>query len=155
MGNTGASQLNNGQMQEGSGEIVFIHFDSHYGAVTEKRLTNMGTNSVAGAISLLEDGSGYILTATDKNSPENYKVLVAKINETGEEEWQVSLGNPIKSPLDKAIEKAGAIIPVMETIEGTTQTHLTGYVTTGTFNLGTNRMIGLAKLNENGDYNPN
>jgi hypothetical protein len=50
--------------------------------------------------------------------------------------------------------KAKKVIPIEKLVDGTSRNELTGYAFTGTFNLGTNNMIGLVKTNIEGTMSP-
>jgi uncharacterized protein YaaQ len=50
--------------------------------------------------------------------------------------------------------EASTVLPVLETVPGTTRQELKGYIFGATFDLGTNKMMGLVKTNPEGNMTP-
>ena len=133
---------------------------------------NSGTVGVShdlegGAIAIVPpqtqgDSPSFILTATHKigaNGNVGAECMLLKLNYdlTIPDAWQDKarfFGSPNISGQWLGGNTAGRVIPLEELVTGTTRKELTGYAFTGTFNLGTNNMIGLVKTNTIGTLTP-
>lgn len=108
------------------------------------------------SIALLPEDEGFIISTTHAKSSTENNVAIFKIDENfaleGNLPFYFGYEDAVGSP--NPTENAGAIIPVTESIAGTSQSTLRGYAFTGTFDIGTNDMIGLIKINTDGTFNP-
>lgn len=117
-----------------------------------------GSPFVSSSIAEIPDNEGYILSATYKETSNEHDICIIKVDPTFTiaANWPYYFGfNEVNGGgVFTTQETAGTVIPVTEAIAGTSQRKLTGYAFTGTFGLGTNDMLGLVKLNTNGDFKP-
>lgn len=113
---------------------------------------------ISASIDQLPNDEGFILAATYRETNVEYDICLIRVNE----EFEVAEGWPYFFGYNEAggsgvfatREKAGTVVPVVETVSGTSKQELKGYAFTGTFGLGTNDMLGLVKLNEKGTFTP-
>lgn len=121
---------------------------------------NMPGESQAASIHLLPNDDGFIVSATSVNSqflnantgsvlsPDIHIMkLNANLGFDDIEKDQKSFGY-IKD------DAAGTVIPILRTFEGSNATEVESFVFTGTFNLGTNKMMGLVKVNTDLSFDP-
>jgi hypothetical protein len=115
------------------------------------------TNLTSASISLLPDDKGYICSFTNTiidGQDSDIGILRIDNDLNVMEGFPYTFGYQNKIRLDGTLEQAGSVIPALTAIEGTAQVRLEGYVFTGTFGLGTNRMVGMIKVNEKGNFSP-
>lgn len=114
----------------------------------------------AGSIALLPNNEGFILSTTyyanetNPSSKESSAYLV-KFDQNLDmvSGWPYSFGYA-NSLVANTEDIAGTVLPVTSTISGGTKKEITGYIFTGSFFVGTNKMMGLVKINENGTLTP-
>lgn len=115
-------------------------------------------NMKSASIALLPNDEGYICSFTNtviEGLDSDIGLIKIDRDLNVVEGFPYTFGYQNKQLTDGTLEQAARVIPAVEAIEGTTQTRLEGYVFTGTFGLGnTNRMIGLVKVNEAGNFSP-
>lgn len=109
-----------------------------------------GSEHLAASIALLPASKGFILSTTQKITGFESDLCVTKFDknldiETG---WPYFFGYSDGNSLVLTQDEAGSIIPI------TSGVNISGYVFTGKFGLGTNEMMGLVRLNENGTLIP-
>lgn len=108
------------------------------------------------SIALLPENTGFVLSMTHEKSTTEHNVVVMKVDQDLKlDDSSISYfgyEDPVGAP--NPTEGAGAIITVIENIAGTSQSTLKGYAFTGTFDIGTNDMIGLIKIKDDGTFNP-
>lgn len=118
----------------------------------------MPGESQAASIQVLPNQAGYVMSATTRNG-------IFVNNSTG-----TVLSNDIaiikigqNLVLSEATmrtygyikeDMAGTVVPVIKTFEGSSATEIESFVFTGTFNVGTNRMMGLVKVNTDLSFDP-
>ncbi|MCH2021662.1 MAG: hypothetical protein MK207_04205 [Saprospiraceae bacterium] len=109
----------------------------------------------AESIDILPNSAGFIISATHEKQTWEHNIAILKINNNFEtvSGWPYFFGYEDGQPTFGTQEKAGTVIAVTETIPGTSTSELTGYAFTGTFG-STNNMLGLVKLNTNGNFEP-
>ena len=109
----------------------------------------------AASINLLPNGEGFILASTfDRNSLES-NICLLQVDaqfDVASTDWPYYFGADSPDPTFATQDQAGTILPISQTVTGTSQVELSAYVFTGTFGLGTNNMIGLVKLNPSGQF---
>lgn len=114
------------------------------------RYKNSGAEHLAASIALLPASKGFILSSTQKITSFESDLCVTKFDELLDIEtgWPYFFGYADGSGLVLTKDEAGSIIPI------TSGVNISGYVFTGKFGLGTNEMMGLVRLNENGTLIP-
>ncbi len=117
---------------------------------------NAGTDLEAAGIAIVPNNDGYVISLTSNKTNLDSDILILRLDRdlNRVEGWPFVSGYHDPTNITGTPDKAGPVLPVTELIEGTTQYAVTGYAFTGTFGLGTNEMIGLAKLNANGKFEP-
>lgn len=107
------------------------------------------------AINPDDNDYGFIISSTYDivTSESNVAILKIKEDYTMDTGWPYFFGYHDPTSTTATADAAGAVIPVVKTVTGTTSTEITGYAFTGTFNLGTNNMIGLVKVKPAGTLN--
>lgn len=108
------------------------------------------------SIALLPENTGFVISATHEKNPTENNISIMKVNQNLEMQtgWPYYFGYEDVSGTFATKESAGTVITVTQAITGTSQSVLKGYAFTGTFDNGTNGMIGLVKLNDDGTLNP-
>lgn len=118
---------------------------------------NIGSDIIANDIALLKD-EGYLVLATngEANNGLESQILMFKLDQSlgvvpsSERYFGYNSFDNIFSSSDVGSQ----IITVSETIAGTTQSKVSSYMFTGTFDTGTNDMIGLVKVTTDGVFDP-
>ena len=117
------------------------------------RSSETGGQHFAASIALVPGNNGFILSSTQKASEFESDLCVTKFDKDlniEEGGWPYYFG--YSDGLVLTQDEAGSIIPI---ISGTgNQISVSGYVFTGKFGLGTNEMMGLVRLNLNGEFTP-
>lgn len=108
----------------------------------------------AAAIDILPESKGYIISTNHKKSATEHDICIMQVDATLSEQWSKFFGYNNSQSSFSTLEEAGAIIAVTEQVEGTSTAQLDGIAFTGTFGMATNNMMGLVKLNTNGDLKP-
>jgi len=123
-------------------------------------LTQLGTGInkfSANHIAINPDNNdyGFIVSSTYDIVANESNVAILKIKEdyTLDTGWPYFFGYHDPTSTTSTADEAGAVIPVIRTVTGTSSTEITGYAFTGTFNVGTNNMIGLVKVKPAGTLN--
>lgn len=127
------------------------------------RYYNMGIigDLTSESLAALPNNSGFILSMTEEimdNGLDKAKgqttAVLALLDENLDEQadWPKNFGYAQQGFATD--NSAGTVLPVVTTINNTTQSTLAGYVFTGTFTVGTNKMIGLVKVNVSGNLQP-
>lgn len=150
------------------GKLAMVQIDEGGSAqsINGSTLTYLDVNGRAGqftpftssSIAEIPDNEGYILSATYEETTSEHDIYIIKVDQN----FDIATGWPYAFGFNEVTvggvfatkEQAGTVIPVTEAIAGTSQSKLTGYAFTGTFGLGTNDMLGLVKINTNGDFKP-
>jgi len=129
---------------------------------TSGGISGIDQNIKAGSISLVPpqvqgDGFSYVITGTHGVGNGGSECMLLKINPDFSVAWGGSarfFGRPGQSGNWLPGNEAKRVFPVEELVAGTSRKELKGYAFTGTFNLGTNNMIGLIKTNIEGTMTP-
>ena len=114
---------------------------------------------ISASIAELPDNEGFVLSSTYKEFVNiEHDICIIKVSPDFEigEEWPFFFGyNEVgDGGVFATQDEAGTVLPITETITGTSQTKLTGYIFSGTIGLGTNSMLGVIKLNADGKFTP-
>lgn len=118
-----------------------------------KRLSGFKNNtsyvgSRASSIQRLTDGSGYIATATAiRTRGLNSDAHLIRLDANYNVKWDWIFG------ANETMDYASRALPLVDTTGG--RSVLTGYIMTGTFDMGSNSMIGLIKTTTSGSLDPN
>lgn len=119
--------------------------------------SNTGSDLIANDIALLKD-EGYLILATNGETNNNLEsqILMFKLDETLNvvPDTEKYFGYNSFDNIYSSTDVGSQIITVSETITGTTQSKVSAYMLTGTFDTGTNDMIGLVKVKTDGTFNP-
>lgn len=116
-----------------------------------------GWNLEAASITSIQDG-GFVLSATNQSSILDTEVAIFKIDQdlNVDEAWPVYLGYQYNgSGQEGTLDKAAIALPIYSNVAGTSQDVLSGFVTLSTFGMGTNSMMGLVKLDVDGELSLN
>lgn len=134
-----------------------VDFSCRYYNLSNENSASEATPYIAESIAVLPDNEGFIVSATYKKTQLESTIYITKFDTnldvmTG---WPFSFGHEDGAGFLVTQDIGGTVLPVSESVSGTSQTKLAGYVFTGTFGLATtNRMIGLVKLNLDGTFQP-
>ena len=106
----------------------------------------------AKSIDILPESRGYIVSMNhEKTTDSEHDICIMQLNENLENQWSKFFGYNNDQSSFSTLEDAGAVIAVTEQIEGTSTPRLSGYAFTGTFGMATNEMMGLVKINAEGE----
>ncbi|MCP4438243.1 MAG: hypothetical protein GY810_04800 [Aureispira sp.] len=145
-----------GSVQEypGSGNAIAAEFGA--GNISAAKKT--GASLVANDVALLSSEDGYLVLATngEANNDLESQILMFRLGSdlsvaTDSEKY---FGYNSTDKVYSSTDVGSQIITVSEAIEGTTQSQIGAYMFTGTFETGTNQMIGLVKVKTDGSFNP-
>jgi hypothetical protein len=139
-----------------------VEVNSKYMGKTSGGIIGVNQNLEAGSIAIVPaqvqgDDPSFIITGTHGVGNGGSECVLLKLNPDLSVAWDGNarfFGRPGESGNWLPGNKAKRVIPVEKLVEGTTRSELTGYAFTGTFNLGTNNMIGLVKTNAEGTMRP-
>lgn len=148
-----------------AGDLILVDFDvadvtiSQVGPIhyLGKNILNSGDffiNRLIGrSIVPAPEENSLVMTATHElalgnETVHSYKILLNRNEAAINLQWRNTFGSAGNS------NRAGTIIRVEDPIPGTEQFRTNGYALTGTFSLGTNNMLGLAKINTLGSVRP-
>ncbi|CAA6810827.1 MAG: Lipoprotein, putative [uncultured Aureispira sp.] len=127
----------------------------YYDLGTRGNKTSGGIHAVA-SLALVPGNNGFILSSTQGAEGSEFEsdLCVTKFDKDLEQEegWPYFFGYADSDRLVLTKDEAGSIIPV--TAGAGNQITVSGYVFTGKFGLGTNEMMGLVRLNLNGELIP-
>lgn len=134
----------------------------NYFGKTSGGIIGIDQNIKAGSISLVPpqvqgDGFSYVITGTHGVGNGGSECMLLKINPDFTIAWDGNarfFGRPGENGNWLPGNDAKRVFPVEKLVAGTTRKELSGYAFTGTFNLGTNNMIGLIKTNAEGTMTP-
>jgi hypothetical protein len=133
-----------------------------YMGKTSGGIIGINQNVEAGSIAIVpaqvqgEDPS-FIITGTHGVGNGGSECVMLKLNPDLSVAWDGNarfFGRPGQNGNWLPGNKAKKVIPIEKLVDGTSRNELTGYAFTGTFNLGTNNMIGLVKTNIEGTMSP-
>ncbi|BDS13504.1 hypothetical protein [Aureispira anguillae] len=135
-----------------------VDFSCRYYNLSNENSASETTPYIAESIAFLPDNEGFIVSSTYKKTQLESTICIAKFDAnldvvTGG--WPFSFGHEDAAGFLVTQDIGGTVLPISESVSGTSQTKLAGYVFTGTFGLATtNKMIGLVKLNLDGTFQP-
>jgi hypothetical protein len=135
---------------------------SKYMGKTSGGISGINQNVESGSISLVPpqvqgDRPSFIITGTHGVGNGGSECVLLKLNPDLSVAWGGNarlFGRPGENGNWLPGNKAKRVFPVEELVTGTSRKELTGYAFTGTFNMGTNNMIGLVKTNVDGTMTP-
>ncbi len=125
-------------------------------------LTNTGKQQVySRGIDFVDDDDGFVLSMTvaalnSDNSVAASDMAVTKLDNNLNQEagWPFYAGFQSSDNGGSTFQDAASIIVVQDTVAGSNKKVLSGYAMTGTFDLESNTMLGLVKLNTTGTLEP-
>lgn len=137
--------------------------NTKYYGKTSGGISGISQNLSAGAIALVPaqvqgDRPSFIITGTHGVGNGGSECVLLKLNPDLSVAWNGNarfFGRPGENGNWLPGNDAKRVFPVEELVPGTSRKELKGYAFTGTFNLGTNNMIGLVKTNIEGTMTPN
>jgi hypothetical protein len=115
------------------------------------------------SIDLIPNSGGFVISTTHKKIKQvEHNIAIIKVDNSFEisEGWPSFYGYEDVQAAFSTLNEAGTVIAVKEEIDGASSAEsLKGYAFTGTFRgadigAGANHMIGLIKLNDNGNFEP-
>ncbi len=151
------------------GDIILVQITEDGGIVRTPTFLGKTGGGIGGIVGNLKAASiavvpsefageapSFILTATHSVGSDGSECMLLKINNDLSPAWtagqffgRTGIGGQWLSG-----NQAGRVMPLMQLVPGTTREELNGYLFTGTFDLGTNTMIGLVKTNIEGTMTP-
>ena len=119
-----------------------------------RQTTPLASQLKANSIAHVPGTNHYLFTATDQDgSGQSIQIVAGQVQVNTQNIFSLNWANNFGGPRSLNTS-ASTIIPVIRRVEGVAQVNVLGFVFTGTFDLITNTMIGLVRLNNQGTLRP-